>query len=261
MNAPYRIHPQNKDFTWTDAPDGGLRRVTADQKKQFDEQGYFILHGAFTEAELDTVEAAIDPLEHQHELAIRAKEEGREGISSADAITFTGEIVAIADAADRSPRTRPSRACCHDLIGPDVRLYWDQSVYKKSDKPQEFPWHQDNGYTFIEPQQYLTFWIPLVDVDVENGCPWIAPGLHKLGTLDHWVTPIGLKCLDEVEDAVPAPAKRGDASTRAASRTAPARTSRKRRSRSCNMRPTAPKRGPGKARAFRRPIPTASSRS
>ncbi len=68
-----------------------------------------------------------------------------------------------------------------------VRLYWDQSVYKKSGRPQEFPWHQDNGYTFVEPQQYLTFWIPLVDVDVENGCPWIAPGMHKLGTLAHWV--------------------------------------------------------------------------
>jgi ectoine hydroxylase-related dioxygenase (phytanoyl-CoA dioxygenase family) len=99
---------------------------------------------------------------------------------------------------------------CHDLIGDDVRLYWDQSVYKKSGVPQEFPWHQDNGYTFVEPQQYLTFWIPLVDVDVENGCPWIAPGMHRLGTLEHWITPIGLKCLEEVPDAVPAPAKRGD---------------------------------------------------
>lgn len=210
MNAPYRIHPQNKDFRWTDAPDTGLRRVTPEQKQQFDEQGYFILHGAFTDAELDTVEAAIDPLEHQHEMAIRAKEEGREGISTADAITFTGHIV------KQSPILKSFAAhpviadVCHDLIGPDVRLYWDQSVYKKSGVPQEFPWHQDNGYTFIEPQQYLTFWIPLVDVDVENGCPWIAPGLHKLGTLEHWITPIGLKCLEEAEEAVPAPGKRGD---------------------------------------------------
>ena len=54
---------------------------------------------------------------------------------------------------------------CHDLLGPSVRLYWDQSVYKKTAQMREFPWHQDNGYTFIEPQQYLTFWLPLVDVD------------------------------------------------------------------------------------------------
>jgi ectoine hydroxylase-related dioxygenase (phytanoyl-CoA dioxygenase family) len=83
-------------------------------------------------------------------------------------------------------------------------------VYKKTGKKQEFPWHQDNGYTFIEPQQYLTFWIPLVDVDEENGCPWIARGLHRLGTLEHWLTPIGLKCLEDTDDAVAAPAAAGD---------------------------------------------------
>ncbi|MGH6955045.1 MAG: phytanoyl-CoA dioxygenase family protein, partial [Caulobacteraceae bacterium] len=99
---------------------------------------------------------------------------------------------------------------CHDLIGDDVRLYWDQSVYKKTGREQEFPWHQDNGYTFIEPQQYLTLWIPLVDVDEENGCPWIAPGAHRLGTFEHWVTDIGLVCLKSEPDAVAAPARAGD---------------------------------------------------
>lgn len=99
---------------------------------------------------------------------------------------------------------------CHDLIGDNVRLYWDQSVYKKTGKEQEFPWHQDNGYTFIEPQQYLTLWIPLVDVDEDNGCPWIAPGVHKRGTLAHWLTPIGYKCLQDVSDAVAVPGKAGD---------------------------------------------------
>jgi hypothetical protein len=99
---------------------------------------------------------------------------------------------------------------CQDLIGGDVRLYWDQSVYKKTGKEQEFPWHQDNGYTFIEPQQYLTLWIPLVDVDEQNGCPWIAPGLHRRGTLEHWLTPIGYKCLEHAADAVSVAAKAGD---------------------------------------------------
>jgi ectoine hydroxylase-related dioxygenase (phytanoyl-CoA dioxygenase family) len=209
MTAPYRIHPQNRDFAWTDAPDTGMRRVTAEQKRQFDDQGFYILRGAYTQEELDVVEAAIDPLEQEHERLLRAHGNSN-AISSADAITFTGHIVKKSPILKAFAAHRVIADVCHDLIGPDVRLYWDQSVYKKSGVPQEFPWHQDNGYTFIEPQQYLTFWIPLVDVDVENGCPWIAPGLHKLGTLDHWVTPIGLKCLEDVEDAVPAPGQRGD---------------------------------------------------
>lgn len=209
MPTAYKLHPASHGFVWQDAGTD-LRRVSAAQKTQFDEQGYFVCRQAFTREELDAVEAAIDPLEHAHEQAIRAMEQGREGISSADAITFTGHIV------KKSPVLKAFAAhpvltdICHDLIGNDVRLYWDQSVYKKSGRPQEFPWHQDNGYTFVEPQQYLTFWIPLVDVDVDNGCPWIAPGLHKLGTLAHWTTPIGYKCLEDVLDAVAAPAARGD---------------------------------------------------
>ncbi|MBY8826160.1 phytanoyl-CoA dioxygenase family protein [Sphingomonas colocasiae] len=205
----HRIHPRNRDFHWEEASAAGLRRLSPAEKDQFDAQGFFVLRNVFTPAELDAVEAAIDPLEQAHEAELRANE-GRAAISSADAITFTGHIVARSDVL-RDFAAHPAIAdVCHDLIGGDVRLYWDQSVYKKSGRPQEFPWHQDNGYTFVEPQQYLTFWIPLVDVDVENGCPWIAPGMHRLGTLEHWATPIGLKCLEDAPDAVPAPANRGD---------------------------------------------------
>ena len=57
------------------------------------------------------------------------------------------------------------------------------------------PWHQDSGYfePYCDLGLILTIWLPLVDVDEDNGCPWIAPGLHRGGTLDHWITPIGFK--------------------------------------------------------------------
>lgn len=205
----YRLHPRNHDFKWRDSHPDRLRLLTAEQKEQFDRDGYVVLRGVFEPGEIDKVERAIDPLEREHERRLRASE-GENDISSADAITFTGHIVKQSSVL-RVFAAHPSIAdICHDLIGDDVRLYWDQSVYKKSGKPQEFPWHQDNGYTFVEPQQYLTLWIPLVDVEVENGCPWIAPGMHKLGTLEHWFTPIGLQCIDNAADAVPAEAQRGD---------------------------------------------------
>ncbi len=205
-------HDFNSGFEWRPTPAAAPRRLTAAQLAGFDERGFIVLRQALTQDLLDAVEAAIDPLERQHELALRAKEAASESnaISSAETITFTTHLVT------RSPFLRAFAAhpvirdICADLIGERVRLYWDQSVYKKSGRPQEFPWHQDNGYAFVEPQQYLTFWIPLVDVDIQNGCPWIAPGLHRLGTLKHWTTPIGLKCLDDVPNAVAAPADRGD---------------------------------------------------
>jgi phytanoyl-CoA hydroxylase len=204
-----RPHPLNGDFAWA-ARTAPLRRLTAEQRDAFDALGFIKVEGAFTPAEVAAVTEAIDPLEAKGEQRLR-EAGGTISIATADTITFTTHLV------KRSPVLKAFAAhpflrdVCHDLVGDEVRLYWDQSVYKKTAKVQEFPWHQDNGYTFIEPQQYLTFWLPLVDVDEQNGCPWIAPGLHRGGTLDHWLTPIGYKCLEDVPDAVPVPAKAGDA--------------------------------------------------
>ena len=82
-------------------------------------------------------------------------------------------------------------------------------MYKKPEKPRRFPWHQDNGYTYVEPQQYLTCWIALTEATEANGCPWVVPGLHRRGTLRHWMTDLGWRCLDDAPDAVPVPLRAG----------------------------------------------------
>lgn len=207
----FSIHPLNTNFQWKNVPgDRALSFLSRDQIDEFDRCGFLRLENVFSADELDEVEAAIDPIEAELERAVTEESGGKSRLTDAGTITFTTHI------AERSPEARKFamnskiRDICLDIIGAPVRLYWDQSVYKKTGKKQEFPWHQDNGYTFIQPQQYLTFWVPLVDVDEENGCPWIVPGLHRHGTLQHWVTPIGLQCLESSDEAVSAPAKRGD---------------------------------------------------
>jgi ectoine hydroxylase-related dioxygenase (phytanoyl-CoA dioxygenase family) len=209
VDAP-RPHPLSRDFTWRSPAPETARRLTRGQLDAFDRDGFVKLERVFTSDEIAGLTAVIDPLEVKAEAKLREMG-GRVSISEADAITFNAHIVGRSPLLQAFARHPAIADICFDLIGEDVRLYWDQSVYKKTQKPQEFPWHQDNGYTFIEPQQYLTFWLPLVDVDEANGCPWIAPGRHLGGTLDHWLTPIGYKCLEDVPDAVPVPAKAGDA--------------------------------------------------
>jgi len=203
-------HPRSRDFVWLDRIAAGARRLTPGQIEAFNDDGFFRLDGVFSAREIAAVTAAIDPLEAAHERFVRDNRGGRSRLTEVGAITFTAHIVKRSPVLHAFAGHLVFRDICHDLIGADVRLYWDQSVYKKTGKEQEFPWHQDNGYTFIEPQQYLTLWIPLVDVDEENGCPWIAPGVHKRGTLEHWLTPIGFKCLEDVPDAVCVPGKAGD---------------------------------------------------
>ncbi len=64
-------------------------------------------------------------------------------------------------------------------------------------------------YAFVEPQQYLTCWLALTDATEENGCPWVVPGLHRLGTLAHAYSDTGFVCLHDPEDAVAVPAPAG----------------------------------------------------
>jgi phytanoyl-CoA hydroxylase len=205
-----KLHPLNKDFVWQDVAPDHPRRLTRDQLAAFNREGFALIRNVFTAEELARVTDAIDPIEREREDIVRRQESRRFQLSEPDTITFTTHIVRNSEVLAAFAAHPAIKDIAHDLIGADVRLYWDQSVYKKTGKVQEFPWHQDNGYTFIEPQQYLTLWIPLVDVDEENGCPWIAPGLHRRGTLAHWLTPIGFKCLEAVDDAVCVPAKASD---------------------------------------------------
>ena len=88
-------------------------------------------------------------------------------------------------------------------------MYWDEAVYKKPGTKDEFPWHQDNGYTFIEPQAYLTCWLALSDTDESNGFPWVMPGLHRLGTLKHETTELGFEIPLDSSKSVPLPLKSG----------------------------------------------------
>jgi phytanoyl-CoA hydroxylase len=201
-------HDQNKHFVWRPRT-GPFELISPDQARAYDDLGYFVFEDAFDAATLAEIIAEIDPFEMQIEEMLRGFDEGKAFIARADEITFTTHLVTKSERLRSFVATGPLRGLCRDLIGPDVRLYWDQAVYKKPDTQASFPWHQDNGYAYVEPQQYLTCWIALTDATRENGCPWVVPGLHRLGTLAHHLTDTGLVCLENPPDAVAVPVKAG----------------------------------------------------
>ncbi|HET6794700.1 MAG TPA: phytanoyl-CoA dioxygenase family protein [Acidimicrobiales bacterium] len=206
-----RAHPWNRDFTWTDhrAAAGGL---TQDQVDRFDNDGFVVVPGLIDADELARTLEVVDALEAESEAQLRALPEERMSISEAGAITFTTHIVQRSEWMRRLSAHPRILALCADLVGPDVRLYWDQAVYKKPEKPRRFPWHQDNGYTFVEPQAYLTIWLALTDATLDNGCPQVARGLHRLGTLRHrYVDPLGFECFSEVDEPAVAEVPAGGA--------------------------------------------------
>ncbi len=202
-------HPWSRGFTWeTHLPP--YRCLSDSQVAQFDRDGFVVVPDVFDAPTVAAVTAEIDGFEQEVDELLRSFDGGRIAIAESGAITFTTHLVT-RSASLRALAAHPFfLGACADLIGPDVNLYWDQAVYKKPEKPRRFPWHQDNGYAFVEPQQYLTCWVALTDATADNGCPQVAPGLHRAGTLAHtYVEPLGWECLTDPEDVVVAEVRAG----------------------------------------------------
>lgn len=193
------LHPWNLDFQW--ASHGTPQHLTAEQVAQFDRDGFVVLPGVFTAPELVEITEEIDGFEAEVDGFLKQLDGERISIAESGAITFSTHLVTKSERLKTFSRHPFFSGVCADLVGPDVNLYWDQAVYKKPQKPRRFPWHQDNGYAFVEPQQYLTCWVALTDATVDNGCPQVAAGLHRSGTLAHtYVDPLGWECLTDPDE-------------------------------------------------------------
>ncbi len=172
--------------------------MTQTQIDQFDELGYFVVEDLYTPEELAELTRITDEAEDEAIAELKRQADERFLISENGAITFAGQLVRQKPEIRPFVRNEKILGICLDLIGPNVRMYHDQAVYKMTEKPRRFPWHQDNGYLFVEPQHYLTCWIALTDATIDNGCPQVVPGLHKEGTLAHYyVDTLGYECFEQ----------------------------------------------------------------
>ena len=200
-------HPWNDGFIWRDR-DGPFTTVTPAQARDYDELGYFVFEHAFTATELRAIDAAIEPGESLVRDFLASRPDGRFSVAGIDTQTVAPHLVANSDLLRRICAQAPLAGIARDLLGTDVRLYWEQAVYKQPHSAAPVLWHQDNGYTFVEPQAYLTCWIAITDATLENGCVTVMPGAHRDGTLLHRSTPIGFECWGDLDAAraVPVPA-------------------------------------------------------
>ena len=182
--------------------------ISAEQRQHFSQAGYTFIQGLLPPDDVSRLTMLVERhvRAHQHELAVQ----NAEGVSRAGEISFTQHL------AERDPDlahfVRHPRLVevAVALLGESLDLYWDQAVYKLPDTPRDFPWHQDNGYTAVEPDEYLTLWLALGDISVQNGCLWVLPGSHRGGVRPHLDTPIGRAADPGGSTGVPIEAKAGD---------------------------------------------------
>ena len=165
--------------------------------------GYLLLPGLFTEADMQPVRLAIE--DEVDRLADQFYREGKVSSRFADQ-PFNRRLVLLCESAQESVRiwelrTRAAvtpelyRLVRHPgllemmtaILGPEVA--WTGSFAVRVKLPESevtaFPWHQDTQY-YGNPTRHLhviSVWIPLVDVDERNGCLQLLPGSHRWGLL------------------------------------------------------------------------------
>ncbi|MFM8855677.1 MAG: phytanoyl-CoA dioxygenase family protein [Actinomycetota bacterium] len=209
-------HPLSSAFDWDHvlgARPPTTKVVDDEQWRSFREEGFFIARELIDPESLDAVTNETDRFCAQADDVLGQLPDERLFIAERGAITFAPHIARQSTTLWNLVAHSPVASIARDMIGAGTRLYHDQAVYKASEKPRRFPWHQDNGYGFVTPQHYLTIWIALSDVPVESGCVWVAPGLQKLGTLSHqYIEPLGWQIFDHPPvEPVAAPISAGDA--------------------------------------------------
>jgi ectoine hydroxylase-related dioxygenase (phytanoyl-CoA dioxygenase family) len=153
--------------------------LSDEQKRDFRETGWFQLGRVFTPGELDEMRAEYDRVLGR---GVRIGEDGKTPFEY-------NALLQLQSPALRRFATSPRLVePAIELLGPDVRLYWDQAVCKPPGATSEVPWHQDNGYTPVEPEEYVTCTVALDATTKENGCLWLQPGSHRSGATPHRAT-------------------------------------------------------------------------
>jgi ectoine hydroxylase-related dioxygenase (phytanoyl-CoA dioxygenase family) len=206
--VPRVPHPWNTGFTWPEH-DGSRTTITPDQARQFYELGYFVFEDAFDDDTLRRLDDALSPGDARAREFLSAAPDGRFGVAGVDTQVVAPHAVTRNDFARELTAAPVLAGIARDLVGSDVRLYWDQSVYKQAHSREPVLWHQDNGYTYVEPQSYLTCWIAITDATPENGCVSVMPRVHRGGTLRHATTAIGEECWGDWDTAVDVPVQAG----------------------------------------------------
>jgi phytanoyl-CoA hydroxylase len=167
--------------------------LTAEQRRQADEDGYFIVEGLLSAEECRGYIGRLEDYAHGRRalpegLAIQREPRVARGELSAaqgdDVRKISG--VAIGDDLFRSlARHLTVVALLRELIGPNLKLYRADVLMKPAGVGSAKGLHQDSPYWPIEPMALWSCWLAFDPATLENGCMTAIPGSHKGGPLPH----------------------------------------------------------------------------
>lgn len=149
--------------------------ITKEQVSQYEKEGFVILRNIISAEMIKRIQDECDRF-------IKEKDEemDRKGVL-VDGISHKGSRYFIAM---RNKDSQPMQellygkeleAITRSILGENVYLFLEQFVVKAAEKGMKFAWHQDSGYLAFPHKPYLSCWMPLDDVNEENGTVYLLP--------------------------------------------------------------------------------------
>lgn len=144
-------------------------------RRQFKDEGYFILEDVVPSAHLRILRDSCD-----HLIDLMHQEMDRVGTDHIH-ISHRGRRYHIAKRYDRVPGlsgyvfSELMREVCRATIGDTAFLFYDQYVVKCAETGMTFSWHQDGGYLGFPHRPYVTVWAAVDDMTLENGTARVLP--------------------------------------------------------------------------------------
>jgi ectoine hydroxylase-related dioxygenase (phytanoyl-CoA dioxygenase family) len=149
--------------------------ITDAHRRQYLEEGYFILERAISPEHLQIIRNACE-----HLIDLMHQEMDRLGADHIH-ISHRGKRYHIAKKYDQAPRLDEfvfgelMADICRATIGDTAYLFYDQYVVKAAEKGIKFSWHQDSGYLGFSHRPYVTCWCAVDDMTLENGTAYVLP--------------------------------------------------------------------------------------
>ncbi len=177
--------------------------LTAEQIALFNERGYHIQPGVFSDAEVAAMNAAADRVIAKD----FAKGVPPDGFSGRDrdplaVIKIDNAWKADPTLADAALTPRLGHIAAQLIDAPGIRMWHDQLLDKPAHGGRVITWHQDWAYwQMIAECATVTCWIALDDVRPDSGPMIFLEGSHHLGI---WQLPSGITGDDAQKPAVPA---------------------------------------------------------
>lgn len=161
-----------------------------EQRKAFwQENGYLVLDGVLSAAEVECLRRSADTLEahaagltestDRFKLKVFDSGGGRRVQSIAEPHELGAEWMTLA----RHPRLLDR---VEELLGPNIQLYYSMLMMKPPREGFAAPWHQDFAFFVHDRADLLACMVALDDATLDNGCLRVVPGSHKRGLLNHF---------------------------------------------------------------------------